>query len=88
MSNRDGRRVSLRLVLAINPGSPLSGSVCRFRESIAVSSAFCGSFGDLPIDPELTRPFSPFFDLKVHFLFETARDLDFQGFQMAIFARV
>ena len=45
-------------------------------------------FGDLPIDPELTRAFSPFFGLKVHFLFETARDLGLQGFQMAILARM
>jgi hypothetical protein len=52
------------------------------------SSALFVLFSDLPIDPELTRAFSPFFDLKVHFPFETARDLDFQGFQMAIFARV
>jgi hypothetical protein len=36
--------------------------------------------GDLAIYPELTRAFPPFFDLTVHFLFETARDLDFQGF--------
>ena len=40
-------------------------------------------FKDLPIDPKLTRAFSPFFGLKVHFLFETARDLGLQGFQMA-----
>ena len=40
-------------------------------------------FKDLPIDPKLTRAFSPFFGLKVHFLFETARDLNLQGFQMA-----
>jgi hypothetical protein len=52
------------------------------------SSALFVLFSDLPIDPELTRPFSPFFCLKPRFLFEAARDLDFQGFQMAIFARV
>ena len=45
-------------------------------------------FGDLPIDPELTRAFSPFFGLKVHFLFETARVLGLHGFQMAILARM
>ena len=50
------------------------------------SSALFVLFSDLPIDPELTRPFPPFFGLKIHFLFETARDLDFQGVQMAIFA--
>jgi hypothetical protein len=48
----------------------------------------CVLFGDLPIDPELTRAFSPFFGLKVHFLFETARDLGLQGFRMAILARM
>ena len=40
-------------------------------------------FNDLPIDPKLKRAFSPFFGLKVHFLFETTRDLGLQGFQMA-----
>jgi|SRR6516225_2818735 hypothetical protein len=70
-----------------SPGSRHSGLACRFKKSIAGSSVFCGSFGDLPIDPELTRPFSPFFCLKAHFLFETARDLGLQGFQMAILAR-
>jgi hypothetical protein len=40
-------------------------------------------FNDLPIDPKLTRAFSPFFGVKVHFLFETTRDLGLQGFQMA-----
>jgi hypothetical protein len=39
-------------------------------------------FGDLPIDPELTGALSPFFGLKVRFLFETPRDLGLQGFQM------
>ena len=45
-------------------------------------------FGDLPIDPELTRAFLSFFGLKVHFLFETPRDLGLQGFQMTNFMRV
>jgi len=55
----------------------------RGKTAAPVPSAL---FRNLPIDPELTRPFPPFFGLKIHFLFETARDLDFQGVQMAIFA--
>jgi hypothetical protein len=45
-------------------------------------------FGDLPIDPKLTRAFSPFFGLKVHFLFKTARYLALQGLQMTKLTRV
>jgi hypothetical protein len=55
---------------------------------LSASSALCGLFGDLPIDPELARAFLSFFGLKVHFLFERPRDLGLQGFQMTNFTRV
>jgi hypothetical protein len=45
-------------------------------------------FGNLPIDPKLTRAFLSFFGLKIHFLFETPRDLGLQGFQMTNLTRV
>jgi hypothetical protein len=40
--------------------------------------------GDLQVDAELARAVSALFGLEVHFLIETARDLAFQFFQMAI----
>jgi len=69
MNNRRNRRVYLRW------SSPLRDQLADLRSRSPVSSALCVPFGDLPIDPELTSAFSPFFDLKVHFLFETAGDL-------------
>ena len=59
-----------------------------FRSGLSASSALCVLFGNLPIDPKLTRAFLSFFGQKVHFLFETPRDLGLQGFRMTNLTRV